>query len=209
MNLSAIKALCFGGKRATIYNQPFSQWISNGFGAYRVEGVKLDSPEALMELWNLSDKARGKAAIFMKKVDDHRFTEDVWPGEEQLEELCGITWGDNDSYIALKSVHGLLWIYAPLLKPLRSDYRQYYARWEGGKPLIAVYENMADGCKALILPTGNQVANSLQHNAEKLRAYPYHWPDAEAEAAQAEAEAERLLNRNGGGEDETEGKTEV
>lgn len=205
MNLSAIKALCFGGKRATIYNQPFGgQWISNGFGAYLVEGVKIESPEALMELWNLSDKARDKAAIFMEKVDDHRFTEDVWPGEEQLEELSGITWGDNDSYIALKSVHGLLWIYAPLLKPLRSDYRQYYARWEGGKPLIAVYENMADGCKALILPTGNQVADSLQHNAEKLRAFPYHWPDAEAEAAQAEAEAEQMLNRNGEGEDETE-----
>ncbi len=201
MNLSAIKALCFGGKRATIYNGQFGeQWISNGFGAYLVEGVKIESPEALMELWNLSDKARDKARIDMAQAHGHRFSVDIWPGEEELEELGGVTWGDSDSYIALKSIHGLLWISAALLKPLRSDYRQYYARWEGGKPLIAIYENMVDGCKALILPTANQIADSLQSNADKMRAWPYHWPDREAEAAEAEAEAERMIN----GQDEEE-----
>lgn len=201
MNLSAIKALCFGGKRATIYNKQFGeQWISNGFGAYLVEGVKIESPEALMELWNLSDKARDKARIDMAQVHDHRFSVDSWPGEEELEELGGVAWGDSDSYIALKSVHGLLWISAALLKPLRSDYRQYYARWEGGKPLIAVYENMVDGCKALILPVANVTANSLQRMAEVMRAYSWQWPDQEAEAAETEAEAERMIN----GQDEEE-----
>lgn len=190
MNLSAIKALCFGGKYATIYNQPFSQWISNGFGAYLVEGVKIESPEALMELWNLSDKARDKARIDMAQVHDHRLTVDVWPGEEELEELGGINWGDNNSYIALKSVHGLLWLHAPLLKPLRSDYRQYYARWEGGKPLIAVYVNMADGCKALLLPVANVTANSLQRMADRMRVLPWQWPDPEDEAADLDTEAD-------------------
>ena len=37
MNLSAIKSVCFGGKRATIYNSMAgSQWITNGMAA-RVE----------------------------------------------------------------------------------------------------------------------------------------------------------------------------
>ena len=197
MNLTAIKGLCFGGKRATIYNEQFGgQWISNGFGAYLVEGIRIESAGALMELWNLSDKARDKAVITVEPVHDLRFTEGTWPGEEELVELGGILWGDSESYIALRSVNGLLWISAALLKPLRSDYRQYYARWDGGKPLIAVYENMVDGCKALILPVANVTANSLQRMAEVMRAYSWQWPGPEDEAAEAEAEAERVIGKH-------------
>jgi hypothetical protein len=161
-----------------------------------VEGVHIEGESALMELWNLSDKARDKAVITVKPVHDLRFTEDTWPGEEELVELGGVLWGDSESYIALRSVHGLLWVSAALLKPLRSDYRQYYARWDGGKPLIAVYENMVDGCKALILPVANITANSLQRMAEVMRAYSWQWPGPEDEAAEAEAEAERVIGKH-------------
>lgn len=200
MNLSAIKTLCHGGKRATLYTNPFGgQWISNGFGAYLVEGVHIEGESALMELWNLSDNARNKAVIFVERCKDRRFTVDYWPGEESLVEL-GAAAIDDKPYIALRSMYGLLWIDAELLKPLRSDYRQYGARWDNGRPLIAVYEDVAEA-KALILPVGDAIADALRNVAATLTATPYHWPDEEAEAARAEAEAEAKLRDDGGGED--------
>lgn len=200
VNLSAIKTLCHGGRRATLYTSPFGgQWISNGFGAYLVEGVHIEGEGALMELWNLSDRARDKAVIITKVCTDKRFTVDFWPGEESLVEL-GAAAIDDKPYIALRSMYGLLWIDAELLKPLRSDYRQYGARWAYGKPLIAVYEGMAE-VKALILPVGDAIADALRNVAATLTAKPYHWPDEEAEAARAEAEAEAKIRDDGGGED--------
>ena len=200
MNLSAIKTLCHGGRRATLYTNPFGvQWISNGFGAYLVEGVRIEDEGDLMELWNLSDKARAKAVIFAKRCEDKRFTVGFWPGEESLVEL-GAAAIDNKPYIALRSMHGLLWIDAELLKPLRNDYRQYGARWENGRPLIAVYEDIME-VKALILPAGDAIADALRNIAATLTATPYHWPDEEAEAARAEAEAEAKFRDDDGGED--------
>lgn len=199
VNLSAIKTLCRGGKRATLYTNPFGggQWISNGFGAYLVEGVRIEGESALMELWNLSDRARAKAVIFVERCEDKGFTVDSWPGEESLVELGAAAIADKP-YIALRSVYGLLWIDAELLKPLRSDYRQYGARWDNGRPLIAVYEDMAEA-KALILPVGDAIADALRNVAATLTATPYHWPDEETETARAEAEAK--LRDDGGGED--------
>lgn len=204
MNLSAIKTLCHGGKRATLYTNPFGvQWISNGFGAYLVEGVRIEGESALMELWNLSDRARDKAVIKTETCRDRRFTVDYWPGEETIVEL-GAAAIDDKPYIALRSMYGLLWIDADLLKPLRSDYRQYGARWENGRPLIAVYEDMME-VKALILPVKDAIADALRNVAATLTAAPFHWPDEEAEAARAEAEAEAKLRADegddGGGED--------
>ena len=195
MNLSAIKALCAGGKHATIYNAMWGggQWISNGFGAWPVEGIRLEDEEALMELWNLSDKARSKAVIMTEIASDRRFTQRHFEGEEELKELGATAFGDDSIYIALQSHRGvLLWIDAQLLRPLRGDYRQYFARWEYGRPLVAVYEDLTV-CKALILPTGNQVADTLRRSAKLMGETPFHWRDAEDEAAEAEQEAEAKL----------------
>lgn len=191
MNLSAIKALCAGGKYATIYSAMWGggQWISNGFGAWPVEGIRLEDEEALMELWNLSDKARSKAVIMTQITSDRRFTQRPFEGEEELKELGATAIGDDAIYVALQSSRGVLWIDAHLLKPLRGDYRQYFARWEFGRPLVAVYDDLTS-CKALILPTGNQVADTLRRSAEQMRAAPFHWRDADDEAAEAEQEAE-------------------
>lgn len=201
MNLSAIKALCYGGKRATIYGAPGgSQWISNGFGAWPVEGIRLEDADALMELWNLSDKARAKAIIMWEGTSDRRFTQAPFEGEEEMKELGGATFGDDSLFIALQSSRGVLWIDANLLKPLRSDYRQYYARWEQDRPLVAVYEDLA-ACKALILPTGNTVADLLQAAAGKMQTNHFHWRDAEDEAAEAERAAEAMFRQDDPGDD--------
>ena len=202
MNLSAIKALCFGGKRATIYNAMWGggQWISNGFGAWPVEGIRLEDEEALMELWNLSNKARSKAVIMTRITSDRRFTQRPFEGEEELKELGAVSIGDDSVYIALQSHRGVLWIDAHLLKPLRGDYRQYFARWEYGRPLVAVYEDLTT-CKALILPTGNNVADILRHSAEQMQGAPFHWRDEEDEAAEAERASEDMLRQSDGADD--------
>ena len=180
MNLGAIKSLCQGGRRATIYNNGQEQWISCGTGAYLVEGVRIVGAQALMELWNLTDKARDKADITLEEVSDSRFTVQVCEDEEELRELGGVVWGDGVYYIALQSENGVLWVDARYFRPLREDYRQYYARWSYGRPLIAVYENMADGCKALVYPTDDKTANRLQAMATEMKGPPYLWNDGEA-----------------------------
>ena len=202
MNLNAIKTLCFGGKHATIYNYMWGsgQWISNGFAAYPVEGVRIEDANALMDLWNLSDKARSKAVIIPETTSDRRFTRGYFEGEEELKELGATAFGDEAIYIALQSHKGVLWINADFLKPLRGDYRLYYARWEGGRPLVAVYEDMTD-CKALILPAGNIMADMLRRHAEQMRAEPFHGLDDEDEAAEAEADAEAKFTDNAPGAD--------
>lgn len=181
MNLSAIKAVCHGGKSATIYRSmgDGGQWISNGFAAYRVRGVEIESAEALMELWNLSDKARSKAVILEEITSDPRFRPTV-NVEEQLDLLGTAGLSEGANYIALNSTNGVLWNDADWLRPLKLDYANYFARWSDGRPLIAVYEDL-EGAEALILPVSNTVMAEMMEAAAKMSYSPFHWPDGEEE----------------------------
>ena len=193
MNLNKIKAACHGGKRATIYRSMYGggQWISNGYAAYRVRGVVIESSEALMELWNLSAKARGKAIIGEAVTSDARFRP-TSSDEEQLEPLGAVGLNETGNYVGLKSAAGVLWIAAEWLKPLKLDYARFYARWEYGRPLVAVYEDL-EGAEALILPESNNLGDTLTTTAARMANRAFHWPDDDAEAAEAEAEAEAKL----------------
>jgi len=210
MNLSAIKSLCHSGRRATIYDSLHGgQWISNGRGAWLVEDLHIEDDAALMSLWNLSEKARNKAVFLFERAEDPRFTYMGYDGEETLEEVGQIAMGDEGRYICLNSgVGGLLFIEAELLKPVRGDYRQYRARWDHGRPIVAIYEDLTL-CVALILPVGDVLAEELRQTAARMVAPVYHWPDemAEAEdaAAKAEEAAEALLNDDAGEADDEPG----
>ena len=120
MNLNAIKSNCHGGKRATVYcTVNGEQWISNGFGEWLVEGVRIEGEESLMSLWNLSEKAKLKAVFLFEQVQDARFSALPMDDEEELTELGQIAVGDNDRYICLKTrLDGLLFIDAALVKPV-------------------------------------------------------------------------------------------
>lgn len=198
MNLNAIKSVCHSGRRATVFNTlDGGQWISNGFGAWLVEGVRIEGEESLMSLWNLSEKAKLKAVYLFKEIKDPRFTWLPMDDEEELSELGQIAVGDADRYICLKTrLDGLLFIDAALVKPVRSDYRQYHARWRNGRPMIAVYEELTT-CVALILPVGDVLAEKLKKTANAMSMPVFHWPDekkaAEEEAASAEEAAEAMF----------------
>lgn len=195
MNLSAIKAVCHGGKRATIYRSMGGggQWISNGFAAYRVKGVEIENAEALMELWNLSDKARSKAVILEEITSDPRFRPTV-SDEEQLDLLGTAGLAEGAHYVALKSANGVLWIDADLLRPLKLDYANYFARWAHGRPMVAVYEDL-EGAEALILPAHNIVAAEMMEAADKMSNRTFHWPSEDEEAAEAERAAEAMFRQ--------------
>ena len=193
MNLNAIKAVCHGGKRATIYRSTVGggQWISNGKAAYRVRGVEIEGDTALMELWNLSEKARSKAVIREEITSDPRFRP-TSNDEEELELLGVAGLNEAGAYVALGSASDVLWIDVEWLKPLKLDHARYFARWANGRPIIAVYEDL-EGAEALILPVSNTVADEIAAAAGKMSGRPFHWPDEDAEAAEAEAQAEAML----------------
>lgn len=189
MNLNAMKALCHGGKRAAVLNGPLgSQWISNGQGAWLVEGITIEDAFALEELFGLTEKAKAKAVIMVKDTEDTRFSFTKLENEEGLTERTVIGLGES-AYIGLESEKGMLYIDASLVRPMRNDYRQYYCRWKDGKPMVAVYDDLMT-CKALILPTSDYVAELLRAEAKKLTAPVFHWPDEKKEAEDAAADAE-------------------
>ena len=186
MNLSKIKAACLGGKVATVYQHGTVQWISNGFAAYRVRGIEIGSEEALMELWNLSEKAREKAAIMMEATPDPRFRT-VVEDEEELTLLGMVGLNEVGQYVGLGSQAGVIWIDAEWLK---LDYARYFARWSRGRPLVAVYEDL-EGAEALILPVSDGVADEMTVTAMRLCNPAFLWPDPEEEAAEAEKRRRR------------------
>ena len=186
MNLSKIKAACNGGKRARIYNFLSVQWISNGFAAYRVRGIEINSEWALMELWNLSEKAREKATIMMEATPDPRFRT-VVEDEEELTLLGVVGLNETGQYVGLRSQAGVIWIDAEYLKPLKLDYARYFARWSRGRPLVAVYEDL-EGAEALILPASNMIADTFSASALQLGQTPFHWPEHEEETEEETGE---------------------
>lgn len=171
MNLNAIKTLCHGGKRARIHNCPADngQWIGNGMAAWPVEDIYIDGAGSLMTLWNLSDKARSKAIIFVERQEDTRYAREPIEGEEPLDELGAVTVEDDASFICLRSRKGALWINAAYLKPVRADYRNYGARWDGGSVLIAVYDDLSH-VAALVEPESDPLSQSLRRMAQNMTA---------------------------------------
>ena len=189
MNLNAMKALCNGGKRATVLNgQLGSQWITNGFGAWLVEGITIEDAFALEELFGLTEKARAKAVIMVRDTEDPRFSVVKLEDEEELNERTLIGFGES-AYIGLESERGMLYIDAALVRPMRNDYRHYYCRWKDGRPMVAVYDDLMT-CKTLIMPTSDIIAEHLREEAKKLAAPVFHWPDEKKEAEDAAADAE-------------------
>ena len=114
--------------------------------------------------------------------------------EEPLDEL-GTIYSRGAYYIGLMSERGALWINSDLLKPVRDDYRRYYARWhEGDHPTIAVYDDLTT-CKAIVLPLTPDGAEAVRMDAMKLCAPVARW---EIERAKVEwPEAEEMAEQMG------------
>ena len=181
MNLSAIKALTGAGKYCTVMNAPDgTQWITEGHAAWLVEDVRIESEAAVISLFNLTDKQADKARIVIQDTTSPIFCGADAADEEELDEL-GVVYSGGAYYIALMSDRGALWINSDYLKPVRDDYRRYYARWhEGGNPTIAVYDDLTT-CKAIVLPLAPEGAENVRTDAVKLCAQVDRWEIERAE----------------------------
>ena len=176
MNLSAIKALCAGGKRVNVLNgRDGSQWFSNGRGAWLVDAVEIRTEATVAALFNLTEKARDKAIIEIRDAEDPRVVWDGGADDEEMMEI-GALYAFGRPYIGLIGTPGIMFVDGDLLKPLRDDYRRYYVRWKDGEPMIAVYDDLYE-CQALILPEKNTTAAQLRDFAAKLAGTPFEWPE--------------------------------
>ena len=194
MNLNAMKRNCKARGRITIMNVLHGgQWISDGVAAWPVEHVRIDE-EAVVSLFNLSEKQRDKLYIRETIQSDERFRAYPLDGEEELMPLGLMEWSGG-LWCALKSRDGVLYIEDAPIEHLKRDYIRFAARWAFGRPLVAVYDGL--GMAAIILPAENGWARKIQGKAASMAMPAYVWPDAEDEAAEAEEEAERLAGEMG------------
>lgn len=182
MNLSAIKALTGAGKYCTVLNAlDGKQWISEGHAAWLVEDLRIESEATIASLFNLTGKQIDKARIVIRDISSPIFCAADAEGEEPLDEL-GMVYSGGAYYIGLMSERGALWINSDYLKPVRDDYRQYFARWrEGHNPTIAVYDDLMT-CKALVLPLTPDGAEAVRMDAMKMCAPVARWEIERAEA---------------------------
>lgn len=188
MNLSAIKALTGAGKFCTVMNAPDGkQWITEGHAAWLVEDLRIESELTVASLFNLTDKQMDKARIVIQDTTSPIYCAADAVNEEPLDEL-GTVYSGGAYYIGLMSERGALWINSDYLKPVRDDYRRYYARWhEGDHPTIAVYDDLTT-CKAIVLPLTPDGAEAVRMDAMKLCAPVARWEIERAEVERPEAE---------------------
>lgn len=202
MNINAIKRNCKATHMAVILDSMAGgQWITNGSTAYLVEGLRLDL-EAVVKLFDLTDKQRDKMIMTEKPTSDPRFSFMPVEGEEETREAGAMVFRDA-IYIGLPSSAGMLYIPYEAIRHIKADYRRYAIRWRHGRPMVAVYADML--CSALMMPLDNRSAEEMRGIARKLSEPTYEWPDPEQEAADAEAEAEAMLARMIGEDEEGDG----
>jgi hypothetical protein len=197
MNLSAIKALTGAGKFCTVMNAPDGkQWITEGHAAWLVEDLRIESELTVASLFNLTDNQMDRARIVIQETTSPIYCAADAVNEEPLDEL-GMVYSGGAYYIGLMSERGALWINSDYLKPVRDDYRRYYARWhEGDHPTIAVYDDLTT-CKAIVLPLTPDGAEAVRMDAMKLCAPVARWEIERAEVERPEAAAEEMTEQMG------------
>ncbi len=180
MKIAAIKRNCAARTTARIYNVigGRGQWISNGQSAFRVDGLRVDE-DAVAALFDLSGNKRVNWFMGETIVTDPRFVREGFDGEEETD-ACGAQVWCDETYIALPTSRGLLFIPFEPVRHIKDTARRYAVRWsEGGRPLVAVYNGLL--CDVLVLPLPDGDAETLQGFARRMTAPPYEWNETEAE----------------------------
>lgn len=192
MNITAIKRHCVARRRAVILDTiRGEQWITNGVTAWVVEGLRLNE-EAVEALFDLSEKQRRNMIIVQKPTADLRYTAQNTPGEESTDEAGRMEYM-GETFIALPSSPGMLFIPETEIKHIKEDSRFYAVRWGENGQYVAVYNGFF--CEALVMPLDNRSAEEMQKMAMKMAAPVYRWNEVSDAAADAEAAAEALIGK--------------
>lgn len=171
MKLNRIKAACKAREQAYIINDVPNavQWISNGVGAYKVEGVWFDET-SLKTVFDIPNKKWEwdwlHKTVDAKDMDAERFEllSAVWAAEGEIElEPCGtiITYlGQEIRRFATTDGRA---VYAPLadFSPFKDNAR-YALRIRPGIPgVVAVYQDLL--CQGIVSTIAKSVVGEMHH----------------------------------------------
>ena len=127
------------------------QWISDGAGAYPVEGIEI-SKAALPALCNFDANELDKILLSETVSADERFSLEPVPHEQNCEDL-GMVYALGQLFRALRTPNGILFIEAAELRPVegKDGIDRFAVRENESGKLLAAYRGLL--AKALIVPT--------------------------------------------------------
>lgn len=153
MNIQAIRTTCKRRGICTLITHAATgqQWISDGAGAYPVEGIEI-SKAALPALCNFDANDLGKISLSETVIADERFTLEPVPHEQNCEDL-GMVYALGQLFRALRTPNGILFIEAAELRPVegKDGIDRFAVRENESGKLLAAYRGLL--AKALIAPT--------------------------------------------------------
>lgn len=173
MKLNAIKKACNDQGAFYVFNcQDGRQWLSNGRGAWPVEGIKI-TESAIPAIFDLSEKKQNSVSIRAMDYSDKRFTLEPQSDYEIPLEDLGNVWYQGTLYRALKNDAGMIFIDTTNLKPAESkegDF-QYFERTAAGRlPLVACYADFF--VSALVIVEDQKTAARIIEYMNKVAREP-------------------------------------
>ena len=151
-----------------LVNYHGTQWVGSAAALYLLEGLPEFDEDSILTLFDIPEKDRDKYAVQKKDneaISDSVNLSDTDDSEKIVDKLkTGILYGGN-TYLALKSDSGIIFINSVYLSPFNDkedQYELYERKGQGGTSCIAVKEGFM--IKGLIMPyslKGDQKAVEL------------------------------------------------
>lgn len=168
MNIQAIRPACKRRGICTLITHAATgqQWISDGAGAYPVEGIEI-SKAALPALCNFDADELGKISLSEALIADDRFTLEPVPHEQDCEDL-GLVYALGQLFRALRTPNGILFIDATELRPAegKAGIDRFAVRENANGKLIAAYRGLL--AKALIAPVQPDASRNIMDALERI-----------------------------------------
>lgn len=168
MNIQAIRTACKRRGICTLITHAATgqQWISDGAGAYPVEGIEI-SKAALPALCNFDADELGKISLSEALIADDRFTLEPVPHEQDCEDL-GLVYALGQLFRALRTPNGILFIDATELRPAegKAGIDRFAVRENANGKLIAAYRGLL--AKALIAPVQPDASRNIMDALERI-----------------------------------------
>ncbi len=161
MNIQAIRTTCKRRGICTLITHAATgqQWISDGAGAYPVEGIEI-SKAALPALCNFDANELDKILLSETVSADERFSLEPVPHEQNCEDL-GMVYAFGQLFRALRTPNGILFIEAAELRPVegKDGIDRFAVRENESGKLLAAYRGLL--AKALIVPTSPEMHSHI------------------------------------------------
>lgn len=176
MKIKSIAALCAAQDKVILIDRTGGQgqWVSDGIGAYPLEGLPYMEMEQMLNVFDFNEKKRAKVETNHLREEDLRISlEDEAAGDEALDR-APIAVGPEGNVWPVYSSRGLLFLDTAHIKPIKDalPYATFLLRIDGaGQPYVAVRTGMVEICAALCPVVNHELrfAQELEAMLEQLR----------------------------------------